>query len=125
MDYYFSNIEKVEKQSVPIKGSKGFYIQWLVTKNEGAHYAVRRFTVEPHGMLPMHNHKYQETMIILKGKCKVCVADKQFELKEGDFIFINANVKHAIINSDEPLEFFCIIDYPDDMTIHNVDEKCE
>ena len=125
MDYHFSNTQKVEKQPVAIKGSKGAYIQWLVTKNEGAHYAVRRFTLDPHGIIPMHYHKYQETVIIVKGKCKVCVADKQFEMKEGDYIFIDADVKHAFVNGDEPLEFFCIIDYPDDMTIHTVDEKCE
>ncbi|BAB66023.1 cupin domain-containing protein [Sulfurisphaera tokodaii] len=125
MDYYLSNISKVEKQKVPIKGSKGAYIQWLVTKNEGAHYAVRRFTLEPNGVIPMHTHKYQETVVIVKGKCKVCVADKTYELKDGDYIFIDGGVKHAFVNYDKELEFFCIIDYPDDMSIQTIDEKCD
>lgn len=125
MDYYLSNVEKVRKQQVPINGAKGAYIQWLVTKNEGAHYAVRKFTLDPQGIIPMHYHKYQETVVITKGKCKVCVADKVYEMKEGDYIFIDANVKHAFVNLEEPLEFFCIIDYPDDMSIHTLDEECK
>ncbi|BFH74094.1 cupin domain-containing protein [Sulfurisphaera javensis] len=125
MDYYLSNVSQVKKDLVPIKGSKGAYIQWLVTKDHGAHYAVRKFTLEPYGIIPMHYHKYQETVVITKGKCKVCVADKTYELKEGDYIFIDANVKHAFVNYEGELEFFCIIDYPDDMSIHTLDEKCE
>ena len=124
MEYYLSNVSAVNKSEVPIKGSKGAYIQWLVTKDHGAHYAVRKFTLEPHGIIPMHIHKYQETVIITKGRCKVCVADKVYELKEGDFIFIDSNVKHAFINLDSPLEFFCIIDYTDDMSIKTLDEQC-
>ncbi|MQL54450.1 cupin domain-containing protein [Acidianus ambivalens] len=123
MDFYLSNISQVPKENVPIKGTKGAKIQWLITKNEGAHYAVRKFSLEKMGVIPMHAHKYQETVIITKGKCKVCVADKEFELKEGDYIFIDSQVKHAIMAEDE-LEFFCVIDYVDDMSIKTLNEDC-
>ncbi len=63
-EYYLSNISSVKKDQVPIKGSKGAYIPWLVTKDHGAHYAVRKFTLEPHGVIPMHVHKCQETVIM-------------------------------------------------------------
>jgi quercetin dioxygenase-like cupin family protein len=63
LEYYLSNISSVKKDQVPIKGSKGAYIQWLVTKDQGAHYAVRKFTLEQHGVIPMHVHKYRETAI--------------------------------------------------------------
>jgi quercetin dioxygenase-like cupin family protein len=125
LEYYLSNISSVKKDQVPIKGSKGAYIQWLVTKDHGAHYAVRKFTLEPHGVIPMHVHKYQETVIITKGKCKVCVADKTYEMKAGDFIFIDSNVKHSFVNGDSELEFFCVIDYTDDMSIKTLDEECK
>jgi|GEM_PF-4660318 len=36
MDFYLSNISQVPKEDVPIKGTKGVKIQWLITKNEGA-----------------------------------------------------------------------------------------
>ncbi|EZQ12038.1 cupin [Candidatus Acidianus copahuensis] len=124
MDYHISNISKVDRGEVQIKGSKGSYIQWLITREHGAEYAVRKFTLDPKGIIPMHTHKYQETVIITKGKCKVCVGDKVFNLKEGDYIFINSQVKHAILNEEESLEFFCIINYTDDMSIKPLDEDC-
>ncbi|AWR98448.1 cupin domain-containing protein [Metallosphaera hakonensis] len=124
MDFHVSRIVAVPKSEVLIKGSKGAFIQWLVTKDHGAHYAVRKFSLEPGGSIGMHTHKYQETVIITKGKCSVCVNNQVYELEEGDFIFINGGVKHGFKNKDEALEFFCIIDYPDDMTIVPVDEKC-
>ncbi|WP_338598402.1 cupin domain-containing protein [Sulfolobus tengchongensis] len=125
MEYYVSNISEVKKEPVQVKGSKGAYIQWLITREKGAHYAVRKFTLEPNGIIPMHLHKYQETVVIVKGKCKVCVANNSYELKEGDYIFIDGGVKHSIINdNNDQLEFFCIIDYTDDMSIQAIDEKC-
>ncbi|ARM75639.1 cupin domain-containing protein [Acidianus manzaensis] len=125
MDFYLSNIQEVEKQEVPIKGSKGAFIQWLITKDKGASYAVRKFSVLPNGIIPMHIHKYQETVVITKGKCKVCVSDKIYEMQEGDYIFIDGNVKHAFINYNENLEFFCIINYAEDMSIQVLDDECK
>ena len=46
-------------------------------------------------------------------------------MKEGDYIFINSNVKHAFINGDEDLEFFCVINYTDDMSITTLNEDCK
>ncbi|WP_420809446.1 cupin domain-containing protein [Acidianus sulfidivorans] len=125
MDFYLSNIKDVKKEEVPIKGSKGAYIQWLITKDKGAEYAVRKFSLLPNGIIPMHIHKYQETVIITKGKCKVCVGDITYEMKEGDYIFIDSNIKHAFINYNNDLEFFCVINYTDDMSIHTLDEECK
>ncbi|AEB95329.1 MAG: cupin domain-containing protein [Metallosphaera sp.] len=124
MEYYISNFSNVKKEEVKIKGSKGSFIQWLVTKDHGAHYAVRRFTLEPNGVIAPHVHKYQETVIILKGSTKVCVGREVKELHENDFIFIDSGVEHAFYNGMDPLEFICIIDYVDDMSIHPVDRSC-
>ncbi|MDG7040325.1 MAG: cupin domain-containing protein [Nitrososphaerota archaeon] len=124
MNHYLANISEVKKEPVPVKGERGAYIQWLITKKNGAHYAVRRFTLEPNGIIPMHTHNYQETVIITNGKCKVCVADRVYELNENDYVFIDGQVKHAILNHGELLEFLCIIDYPDDMSIQVINEEC-
>ncbi|QXJ29011.1 Uncharacterized protein J5U23_01880 [Saccharolobus shibatae B12] len=124
VDYFVSNIREIKMDRVSVNGSKNAFIQWLVTKENGSNYAVRKFTLLKDGIIPMHIHKYQETVVVTKGKCKVCVSDKVYELKEGDYIFINSNVKHAIINESDQLEFFCIIDYPDDMSIITLNEDC-
>ncbi|MCL4343645.1 MAG: cupin domain-containing protein [Nitrososphaerota archaeon] len=124
MDHYKSNISEVKKETVQVNGSKGAYIQWLITRENGAHYAVRKFTVEPSGIIPMHTHKYQETVVITKGKCKLCVANRVYEMKDNDYVFIDGDIKHAILNHDERLEFFCIIDYAGNMEIQATGEEC-
>lgn len=125
MDFYISNIKNVRKDEAPIKGSKGAYIQWLISKEHGSTFAVRKFTLSPNGVIPMHFHKYQEVLIITKGSCKVCVGDKTYEMSEGDFLFIDSNVKHSIVNKNSELEYFAIINYVDDMTINVLEEGCK
>ncbi|MGC8661691.1 MAG: cupin domain-containing protein [Nitrososphaeria archaeon] len=124
MDHYLSSVSKVKREPVQVSGSRGAYIQWLITKENGAHYAVRKFTLNPNGIIPMHTHNYQETVIITKGNCRVCVAGRAYELKDGDYVFIDGRVKHAILNHGEQLEFFCVIDYADDMSIMATNEEC-
>ncbi|NAZ27869.1 MAG: cupin domain-containing protein, partial [Caldivirga sp.] len=43
---YVGNVSNVPQQDVSslLKGTRGFYVQWLVTKDNGSFkYAVRRF----------------------------------------------------------------------------------
>lgn len=67
MDFHISKISQVPQSEVKIRGSRDAFIQWLVTSDHGAHYAVRKFTLLPHGRIGMHLHKYQETVVITKG----------------------------------------------------------
>ncbi len=48
------NINNVPSEDVSklLKGTKGFYVQWLITKEHGSKYAVRRFIVKPGGVMP-------------------------------------------------------------------------
>ncbi len=124
VEYFFSNIGEAKMDPVSIKGANNAFIQWLITRERGANYAVRKFTLEKDGIIPMHVHKYQETVIIIKGRCRCCAGDKVYQMKEGDYIFINSDVKHAFINLGYKLEFFCIIDYHEDMNIRTIDESC-
>ncbi len=127
MDFYTGNINNTKMSEVKIGNSRGVYIQWLITKEgQGTVYAVRRFIVKPKGFIQMHYHEYYESLYIIKGKCKVCVGDgKQVELSAGDYIFINSNVKHAIVNEgEEDLEFLCVINYPENMNIIPLNEDC-
>jgi quercetin dioxygenase-like cupin family protein len=60
---YVGNVSNVPQQDVSslLKGTRGFYVQWLVTRDNGSFkYAVRRFVVKPNGYMPLHNHKYTE-----------------------------------------------------------------
>ncbi len=125
MDYFTGNIKDTPSSEVKIGKSENTFIQWLITKDYGTSYALRRFLVKPKGKIQMHYHEYYESLYIIKGKCKVCVGNDVKNLNPGDFIFINSKVKHAIINDgDEDLEFLCVINYTDDMSIIPLDEEC-
>lgn len=118
---YVGNVASVPQQDVStmLKGTRGFYIQWLVTKDHGSlKYAVRRFIVKPGGYMPLHNHKYTEAVVILRGKLKVRGNGKVYELGPGDFFFTGPYEPHAIENvGNEDAEFICVISYEDDMTL--------
>jgi|GEM_PF-199494 Uncharacterized conserved protein, contains double-stranded beta-helix domain len=127
MDYFFGNFKDVEAQTFHIvRGAINTYIQWLVRKEHGNEkYAVRRFIIKPKGMIPSHKHKNTETLVILKGKGKVCVNNQIREVQSGDFVFINSNIPHALENEyDEDFEFICIISYEDDMSIQLLESIC-
>ncbi len=125
MEFYYNKSDAVKQDPVKIGNSRDSFIRWLVTKEHGAPYAMRKFTVKEKGVIQMHYHDYVETLYILRGRAKVCVGNEKLNLEEGDFIFINSRVKHAIVNVGEgDLEFICVIDYPQNMTITPLEEEC-
>jgi len=127
MDYCFGNFKDVEvKPFQTIRGCIDTHVQWLVSKEHGNEkYAVRHFIIKPNGMVTYHKHKYTETLVILKGKGKVCVNNQIREVQSGDFVFINSNIPHALENEyDEDFEFICIISYEDDMSIQPLGGFC-
>jgi quercetin dioxygenase-like cupin family protein len=126
VDYYFGNKDQVKQEEVKVKGSKGAYIQWLVTKDVGSsRYAVRRFTVKPGGLIAHHIHKYEEAVYIISGSTEVCVGREKRSMKRGDFVFIKGDVPHSFMNrGEEDLEFICVIPYIEDMSITPLDWQC-
>ncbi len=122
--YYNGNLNDTKMDEVKLGKTKNTYIQWLVTRENNAPYAMRKFTIKPEGFIQMHYHDYVETLFILNGECKTYVDDDLLNLKKGDYIFIDTKHRHKIINTGkEDLEFICVIDYPDNMDIIPVDEE--
>ncbi|AAT43524.1 cupin domain-containing protein [Picrophilus oshimae] len=118
-------IEDVKADDVKFGTSHDVKIRWLVTKDDVKDYAVRKFTVKPNGLISHHYHKYVETLIILNGICRICVENKKMDLKRGDYIFVDTMEKHEIMNpGDTDLEFICVINYPEDMSIKTIDKSC-
>lgn len=121
MSVIVGNINNVPPEDVSklLRGTRGgFYVQWLITKEHGSKYAVRRFIVKPGGFMPLHNHKYTEAVVILRGKLRVRTDGKIYELGPGDFFFTGPYEPHAIENiGNDEAEFICVISYEDDMSL--------
>ncbi|WP_243680352.1 cupin domain-containing protein [Vulcanisaeta souniana] len=69
--------------------------------------------------MPLHNHKYTEAVVILRGRLRVRTNGGVYEFSSGDFFFTGPyEPPHAIENiGNDEAEFICVISYEDDMTL--------
>jgi len=113
-----NDITSVKQELLNIKGAIGVYTQWLVTRDDGSKYAVRRQVVKPGGKAPLHRHAYAETFIFLKGLGTMTIGNDIINVKPGMCVFVSPNTPHSLVNiSNEELEIITIISYEDDMSI--------
>lgn len=47
--------------------------------------------------MPFHSHDAIEIMYVISGECKVEVRDNVFQMKKGQFIFIDSGVSHRLV----------------------------
>jgi len=121
----FGRSSEVPAQDVSqvLPGTRGLFIQWLVTKDDGSErLALRRFVMKPHGFMPYHKHKYAEAVFVVRGALRVTISGVTRLLGPGDFFFTAPFEPHSIENpADEEAEFVCAITYEDDMKLYPVD----
>lgn len=93
--------------------------QVLIGPEEGPHFALRKFTMGPGGGMPLHSNTVEHEQYVLKGKARIGIGDREFEVTEGDAVFIPAGVPHWYRNIGEgPFEFLCAVpNLPDEATI--------
>jgi quercetin dioxygenase-like cupin family protein len=122
----FGSSSEVPAQDVSqlLPGTRGVYVQWLVSRADGSErVALRRFLVKPHAIMPYHKHKYAEAVFMLRGRLKVNINGVDRVLGPGDFFYTGPYEPHSIENpSDEEAEFICAISYEDDMTLQPVEQ---
>ena len=99
----------------------GTSIRWLSQHgndgNDYPEYALRFFTIQPGGQIPIHNHFYHQTMYILSGEFECWEFDPETDaLKKkaicgpGTSIYIPSMQPHGMKNtSDGPATFLCCI----------------
>jgi len=111
MSLYITHVDKVEKKPVDFKGAKDAYIQWLVDPSAGAkNFAMRMFTIKPGGEIPKHSHWYEHEIFVLKGKGVIGAGDKEYEVSEGNVIYVPPNIPHWYRNTgSEDWVFICVI----------------
>ena len=87
-------------------------IEWLLDRHDGApNFEMRRFTIKPGGSIPEHFHPdIEHEQYVLKGKYRVGLGKRVYEVKAGDSIYIPPGTHHWYKNSGkESAEFLCII----------------
>ena len=114
--------EDVEKKNVA--AGRDTTIQVLVSAQEGPNFALRKFSMQAGGGMPLHTNTVEHEQYVLRGHARIGIGDETHEVRAGDVVFIPAGVVHYYENiGAEPFEFLCVIpNKPDEIKI--VGEAC-
>ena len=86
------------------------WIQVLIGPDEGPHFAMRRFTIEPGGFMPYHTNAVEHEQLVLRGEAEVVCAGEVLRVKKDDVTLIPAGEPHSYrCVGDEPFEFLCMV----------------
>lgn len=101
----------------PVPNATGVSKAVLISAEEGPNFAMRKFSIQPGGSMPLHTNKVEHEQYVLRGKARVRIGEEIFEVSPGDIVFIPANLPHYYINiGDEPFEFICLVPNKEDTT---------
>jgi quercetin dioxygenase-like cupin family protein len=85
-------------------------MQVLISAQEGPHFAMRRFVMEPKGGMPRHTNTVEHEQYVLGGHAKIGIGEEEFEVSSGDVVFIPEGAPHWYQNiGEDNFEFLCII----------------
>lgn len=90
--------------------------QVLIGSGEAPNFAMRKFTIEPGGDMPMHTNTVEHEQIVLGGSAEVIIGDEKFIAKKNDVVFIPAGIPHSYKTiGNEAFEFLCVVPNKEDI----------
>jgi quercetin dioxygenase-like cupin family protein len=73
------------------------------------HFAMRRFTMQAGGGMPLHTNTVEHEQYVLGGRAKVVIGRESFEVSEGAVLYIPAGMPHSYQVLQAPFEFLCLV----------------
>lgn len=84
--------------------------QVLIGPEEAPNFAMRKFSIEPGGEMPMHTNTVEHEQLVLNGKADIVIGEQKFIVEKDDIVLIPAGVPHSYKTlGDEPFEFLCVV----------------
>jgi quercetin dioxygenase-like cupin family protein len=84
--------------------------QVLIGPDEGPHFALRRFIMQPGGGMPKHTNTVEHEQYVLRGRARVGIGDQVHDVRAGDVVYIPAGTPHWYeAQAGEPFEFLCVV----------------
>jgi len=111
-----NNNEEILASEVKMDGAERVRMKILIGPAEGSENIImRHFIIAPGGNTPFHQHNYEHVVKIERNKGIIVDENgNEFEIKEGQSIFVKPNDNHQFRNPySEDFEFTCIIPNPD------------
>jgi quercetin dioxygenase-like cupin family protein len=94
----------------PVTAGTATTRQLLIGPDEGPHFALRRFIMQPGGGMPAHTNTVEHEQYVLRGRASVGIGDQVHEVRAGDVVFIPAGTPHWYqAHAGEPFEFLCAV----------------
>lgn len=106
-------------ESNVVQAGTGTQMQVLISPEEAPNFAMRRFSMEPGGGMPLHTNLVEHEQYVLSGRARIGIGDEEFEVQQGNVVFIPGGAPHYYQNiGDEPFEFLCLVpNQPDEIVI--------
>ena len=114
------NVGQVQYKGTP-QDVNGITVRWLSRVGTDAsgnpEHGLRHFTIQPGGVIPIHDHFYHQTMYILDGQFECWEFDPKTDrvtetsvVGPGDFVYVAGMAPHGMKNiGDTPGTFLCCI----------------
>lgn len=83
-------IEKIELNV----GAKTFK-QVLISDKEAPNFAMRKFSIEPNGFMPLHKNTVEHEQYVLSGSAEIIIGSDKFIVTKNDVVFIPENIEHS------------------------------
>ncbi len=114
----------VDVEARQVAAGRDTTIQVLISTEEGPNFALRKFSMQPGGGMPLHTNKVEHEQYVLRGQARIGINGQTYEVRAGDVVFIPEGAPHFYENTgNEPFEFLCIVpNKPDEIKV--LDENC-
>lgn len=101
-------------ESIDIAAGQGTSMQVLISSDEAPNFALRKFSMEPDGGMPMHTNAVEHEQYIVRGSAVVVIGDETYEVSAGDSVYIPSLVPHSYKAGGEGFEFLCVVPNKED-----------
>ena len=100
--------ERIERMQVA--AGSATETQVLLDAADGApNFAMRRFIMGEGGGMPRHTNRVEHEQFVLKGRARVGIGDRVFEVGPEDVLYIPAETPHFYEVLEAPFEFLCVV----------------
>lgn len=102
----------LDVQKINVQAGDKTCMQVLI--HEAPNFAMRKFTMEKNGSMPLHTNTVEHEQYVLSGSALVKLGDKEFIAKKDDVIFVPANMPHSYEAGDQGYTFLCLVPNKED-----------
>ena len=117
--------KSADVEAETLKGARDTRIQVLVGPDDGApNFVMRRILMDQVGSgMPAHTNAVEHEQYVLRGRARIGIAGREYEIGADDTVFIPAGAPHWYDVVEAPFEFLCVVpNAPDEVRLAEDDD---